>query len=92
MARRHVPERTCVGCRGRAPKASLVRVVRWPDGRVGADPGGKAPGRGAYVHADPACLGLALKRGAFARALRRALSAEEVGTLRAEIERIVGER
>ncbi len=92
MGGRHVPERTCIGCRGRAPKANLVRVVRRPDGAVAVDPTSRAPGRGAYVHPDRACLALAVKRGAFARALRRGLTLEEVGTLRAEIERALGDR
>ena len=81
MARpRPEPERTCVGCRRRAPKRDLVRVVAGPD-RARLDPTGKAPGRGAYVHPDPACLGLALRRGALDHALRTRLSDEEAGNL-----------
>jgi len=34
------------------------------------DPGRRAPGRGAHVHPDPACLDLAVRRKAFPRALR----------------------
>ena len=52
-------ERTCVGCRNRAPKASLIRIVRAPAGGVSVDPGGSAPGRGCYVHAEEGCLALA---------------------------------
>ena len=81
MARpRPEPERTCVGCRRRALKRDLVRVVAGPD-HAGLDPTGKAPGRGAYVHRDPACLGLALRRGALDQALRTRLSDEEAGNL-----------
>jgi len=35
-----------------------------------ADPTGKAPGRGAYLHPSAECLELAVRRRAFARALR----------------------
>jgi len=79
------PERSCVGCRERAPKAELVRVTRTPAG-VRVDPRGSAPGRGAYVHRDPACIDAALRKGALARALRTGLAKEELARLRKEIE------
>jgi predicted RNA-binding protein YlxR (DUF448 family) len=71
-APRREPVRTCVGCREEAGKRALIRLVRGPDGVVGRDPTGHAPGRGAYLHDDPACLELARRR----RALQRALAAE----------------
>jgi len=67
------PVRTCVGCRQRAAKADLLRVVlddRGADREVVPDPGGRLPGRGAHVHPTPDCLQLALRRRAFTRALR----------------------
>ena len=79
------PERSCVGCRERAPKAELVRVARTPAG-VRVDPHGNAPGRGAYVHRDPACVAAALRKGALASALRTGLAQEELVRLRREIE------
>lgn len=66
--RRH-PTRTCVACRTPRQKRELIRVVRSPAGEVHPDPTGKAPGRGAYVCADPACQELALARGSLRRAL-----------------------
>lgn len=71
-ARRHEPQRTCVGCRQEAGKRALIRVVRGPDGVARPDPTGRAQGRGAYLHADPACFDLARRR----RALQRALKAD----------------
>jgi len=79
------PERSCVGCRERAPKAELLRVARTPAG-VRADPHGSAPGRGAYVHRNPACVVAALRKGAFASALRTGLAQEELARLKDEIE------
>ena len=68
-----LPERTCVGCRKRAPAASLVRLAL-RDGRLVPWGAGRArpTGRGASLHAqaDGACLRAALKAGAFARAFR----------------------
>lgn len=71
--------RTCVGCRGRAPVTELLRVVA-VRGELVPDPARRLPGRGASLHRDLACLGLAERRKAFARALRvpGALNAEPV--------------
>ena len=67
------PVRTCVGCRKRELAVELLRVVA-VDGNgeyaVTVDPARKLPGRGAWLHPDPACLDAAIRRRAFARALR----------------------
>ncbi|GAA2440751.1 YlxR family protein [Streptomyces glaucus] len=63
------PERTCVGCRERAAKTELLRIVAAGDACV-PDPRGTLPGRGAYVHPALACLDQAVRRRAFPRALR----------------------
>jgi predicted RNA-binding protein YlxR (DUF448 family) len=78
--RRHVPQRTCVGCRQVEGKRRLVRVVRTADGRVVIDPTGKLAGRGAYVHAQRDCWQAALA-GALARALKAQLSDDDRRTL-----------
>jgi hypothetical protein len=65
----HIPQRTCVGCRGRAVQADLLRVVVVGSELV-ADPARRAPGRGAYVHLDQSCLAQAERRRAWGRALR----------------------
>ena len=66
--------RMCVGCRERSPKSELLRVTLGADADghavVVPDPMGTAPGRGAHLHPTPACLELAERRRAFARALR----------------------
>ena len=63
------PARTCLGCRTRADRGSLLRVVAL-DGVVTPDPSATLPGRGAWVHATTGCVDAAIKRRAFARALR----------------------
>lgn len=83
---REAPERTCVGCRHRAPKGELVRLARLPSGDVSVDRAGSAPGRGAYVHRRPACVDLALRRGAIGRALRTGLDGDGAARLRRDIE------
>jgi len=61
--------RTCVGCKERAVKSSLLRLVAVGD-VIQPDPQARLPGRGAYLHPDPACLELARRRKAFPRTLR----------------------
>ena len=63
------PERTCVGCRERAAKSDLLRIVVI-EGACTPDRRGTLPGRGAYVHPVPGCLDQAVRRRAFARAFR----------------------
>lgn len=87
MAPRTEPERTCAGCRKAAGKLDLIRIVRTPRGEVLVDADGRAPGRGAYVHADRACATTAIARGTLARSLRVGLRAEEAARLGNEIER-----
>jgi hypothetical protein len=73
---RHEPVRTCVGCRGEAGKAGLIRVVRRAEGGAAIDPTGAAAGRGAYVHAETACVELARKRKGLDRALKTQIQPE----------------
>jgi uncharacterized protein len=82
------PVRMCVGCRGRAPKSSLLRIVATPEGAL-VDRLGALPGRGAYVHRDPWCVETSCRAGVLSRALRRRLGDDELGRLKDEIERMV---
>ncbi|HEX2498165.1 MAG: YlxR family protein [Actinomycetes bacterium] len=70
MTARASPVRTCVGCRERANKSDLLRVVV-VEGACVPDHASRLPGRGAHVHLDLQCLDLAQRRRAFSRALRR---------------------
>lgn len=76
---KHIPQRTCVGCRTVLPKRSLTRLVRRPDG-VQIDPTSKLAGRGAYLHNSRTCWEKGLK-GALARALKIELTPEDVERL-----------
>jgi uncharacterized protein len=69
---KHVPQRTCVGCREVLPKRKMIRLVRTTDG-VQVDPTGKLAGRGAYLHDRRECWERALK-GALAHALKATLT------------------
>lgn len=69
---KHVPQRTCVGCRAVMAKRQLVRVVRTTGG-VLVDPTGKLAGRGAYLHDRRSCWENGLK-GSLANALKVVLT------------------
>ena len=78
---KRLPQRTCVACREVLDKKSLVRFVRTPE-EVLADPSGRIPGRGAYVHDTPECWEKAILRGALSRALKTEISEENRVQLR----------
>ena len=81
-----IPLRQCLGCREQKPKNQLIRVVRSPEGEVSLDFRGKAPGRGAYLCRDAACLKKALKSKALERALNVPIPEEIQSRLLAEME------
>jgi predicted RNA-binding protein YlxR (DUF448 family) len=85
------PVRTCVGCRKRELAVELLRVVAVSTGNgayaVIVDAAGSLPGRGAWLHPVPQCVQQAMRRRAFAKALRIAGSpdtsavVEHIGSL-----------
>jgi hypothetical protein len=87
--KKHVPQRTCVGCRQVNPKRELIRLVRTPQGIV-IDPSGKLAGRGAYLHRQRSCWEKGLK-GALAQALRLELTAEDRTRLEAFMQTLPAE-
>lgn len=88
---KHIPQRTCVGCRTVLAKRELIRIVRTAGG-VRVDPTGKLSGRGAYLHDRRSCWERGLRAG-LAHALKTELTPEDrerlevfVNTLPAEAE------
>ena len=81
-----VPLRQCLGCREMKPKRELIRVVRSPEGAISLDFKGKAPGRGAYLCHDKACLQRAIKSKALERAFSTAIPEEVYGALTEQME------
>jgi len=81
---KHIPQRTCVGCRTIQPKRSMTRLVRTPEG-VQIDLTGKLIGRGAYLHNLRSCWEAGLK-GSLSRALRTTISPDDHDHLVAYLE------
>ena len=73
---KHIPQRTCVGCRQVQSKRELIRIVRTPEG-VLIEKDKRLAGRGAYLHALPSCWEKGIP-AAISRALRTNLSSEEL--------------
>ena len=81
-----IPQRQCMGCRERADKRDLIRVVRTPECQVQLDFSGKLGGRGAYICPKADCLKKAQKIKALERSLEVPIPEEVYGRLSREIE------
>jgi predicted RNA-binding protein YlxR (DUF448 family)/ribosomal protein L7Ae-like RNA K-turn-binding protein len=92
---RRARTRTCVGCAERVRTdgpdgADLIRLILGPGGEIAVDPKGGGFGRGAHVHARPACVERAARAGLLratkgtARVVRDGEREEEAGSLRAD--------
>ena len=86
-SKRITPERMCVACREMKDKRGLLRVVRSPEGVVAIDASGKAPGRGAYLCANEACLKRAQKAHNLEKALKTQIDETVFTALAEEIAR-----
>jgi hypothetical protein len=72
---KHIPQRTCVGCRQVQAKRTLTRIVRTDTGIV-IDQSSKMAGRGAYIHNLQSCWQAAIK-GKLANALKIELNDDD---------------
>lgn len=74
--------RTCIGCRKKAARNQLIRLVRSVQSPAQAvvkvDLLACMPGRGAWLHPSPECWQLAIKRRAISRALPGAVDDGDV--------------
>ena len=91
MKQKKIPMRMCVGCREKKEKRDLIRVVRSPEGIVSLDPGGRKPGRGAYVCRSTECLSRAIRQNQLERQLGAHLTEEAATGLKEELERLNAE-
>jgi len=82
--RKHIPLRTCVGCRKVLAKRSLTRVVRTDEG-LKIDLSGKMAGRGAYLHNLRSCWTSGMKAG-LAHALKMELTEQDLSVLKSFME------
>jgi len=79
-----IPVRTCAVERARKEKPFLLRFVLSPQNSVIPDIKGNLPGRGVWVTAKKEAVAEAVKRKAFQRAFRKAVSVSEELPLQVE--------
>ena len=80
LYQRHVPERSCIACRGKKAKRNLIRLV-CRAGVVEIDHKGKEAGRGVYLCPMRECWDIGLKGNRLEYALRTELILENRQTL-----------
>lgn len=73
---KHIPERSCIVCRRKAPKSEFIRIVRKSDGTIVLDEKGTEAGRGAYVCKSAKCIADVAKKRALDRTFKEKISAE----------------
>lgn len=84
---KHIPQRTCVACGAKKAQSELLRVVSQGGGAPHIDIKGRAPGRGAYLCRQTACVEKAWARQGLPRALK--LQNPAGAELKAEILRLL---
>lgn len=90
---KHVPKRTCVACRKKAPKRDMIRIVLRKDSKEPeVDCGGRISGRGANVCADIKCFNSAIQHGQFERALKKNTGKAKLEELKGDFEKCLKER
>jgi len=85
-----VPVRTCIACRRRDAAAEMVRLRLRPgqqpgqpgeEGQVEVVVGESSTGRGASLHAQPACLDRGLRPDVLSRAFKRRVTVRDTTEL-----------
>jgi predicted RNA-binding protein YlxR (DUF448 family) len=85
MKVKKIPQRMCIGCQEMKPKKELIRVVKNSEGEIKVDLTGKAPGRGAYICKNIACLEKAVKTKRFEKNFETKIDEEIYKRLREEL-------
>jgi len=90
------PLRTCIGCRKKAPKPSMIRLVCMAEG-IRMDIRQRLEGRGVYLCRNRACVERGLKAKSLAYALRipasrqKMVAYEVLEGLKREVGKLIGE-
>jgi predicted RNA-binding protein YlxR (DUF448 family) len=93
---KNYPLRTCVGCRKKMVKSSMIRFV-CTAGSVQVDKKQHLEGRGVYLCRDKSCVEKGLKPKIFLHALRisasrqKTVEQETLACLKKEVEKLIGE-
>lgn len=72
----HVPQRQCVVCRTRRPKADLLRLAWRGRDSLAWDPGPKSAGRGVYLCRQGGCVDVLLNHKKYRKPYLQYLTVE----------------
>ncbi|RPI00969.1 MAG: YlxR family protein [Calditrichaeota bacterium] len=67
---KHIPLRTCIGCRRKKARSELVRLALDESGWICIDAHQRMPGRGIYLCPEEGCLRHAVQKQLFSRHLK----------------------
>jgi predicted RNA-binding protein YlxR (DUF448 family) len=81
LRQKHVPERTCIGCRRVKPQNEMIRITVKDNGSLAIDPPGRRQGRSAYLCRSRDCWEKGLKRDRLDQSLRIDISKESKAEL-----------
>jgi predicted RNA-binding protein YlxR (DUF448 family) len=88
---KHLPERTCIGCRSILKKDDVIRIIAGPAG-VLIDYREKLEGRAAYICPRVACIEKALKKDTLMKALRINVKPPDVSAFVSQLETDICEK
>lgn len=88
LKQRKIPQRKCVACGERGDKKILMRIVKNKDGEIFLDPGGKANGRGTYVHLSKECIAKCEKTKAIEKSFKTMIPKEIYDALKEELGKV----
>ncbi len=74
LENKHIPQRSCVGCRQRKNKGDLIHLVLEHDGNVRVNSSQKMSGRGAYLCPKRNCWEIGIRENRLENSLRVKLS------------------
>lgn len=76
-----IPQRTCIVCKTKQDKNTLIRIVRNTEGNFVLDKTGKVNGRGAYICNNRTCIEKCAKTHALNRAFKQEITPSVYDTL-----------
>lgn len=83
------PERTCIGCRQKKQKNSLIRISSKNITELSVNGNAVTDGRGVYICYDRECIEKVFKKGVISRALRITVKDNDIRQLFDKINALV---
>ena len=82
---KHIPQRTCIGCKVKKDKSEFIRIVCNSEGIISVDKNEKKQGRGAYICNKRECLEKAIKSKSLEKSFKMKIDKDIYDNLRGVI-------